>query len=199
MSHYKKATFLLSAAEVKQLPPDMGYEVAIVGRSNAGKSSVLNCITQNNKLARVSKTPGRTQQINIFVLDEDRRLMDLPGYGFAHVPLREKRKWEATINKYFEQRTCLKGLVLVMDIRHPFRDLDMNMLDYCLHHELPVHILLNKADKLSKGAAKAVLLDAVPILEEYGPQVTLQTFSAMKKTGVKELQTVLDKWYGYNS
>src|SRR3990167_6355050 len=176
MSHYKKATFLLSAADVKQLPPDEGFEVAIVGRSNAGKSSVLNCITQNKKLARVSKKPGRTQQINIFVFDEDRRLMDLPGYGFAHAPVREQRKWEQTINDYFDQRTCLKGLVLVMDIRHPFKDLDMQMLDFCQHHTLPVHVVLNKADKLSKGAAKNVLLDAEPLLAAYGDAATVQMF-----------------------
>lgn len=197
MSHYKKATFLLSAADVKQLPPDEGFEVAIVGRSNAGKSSVLNCITQNKKMARVSKTPGRTQQINIFVLDEDRRLMDLPGYGFAHAPVREQQKWEHTINQYFDQRTCLKGLVLVMDIRHPFKDMDMQMLDFCQHHALPVHVVLNKADKLSKGAAKSVLLDAEPLLAVYGEAVSVQLFSALKQTGVKELQSVLDKWYEY--
>jgi GTP-binding protein len=197
MSQYKKATFLLSAADVKQLPPDEGIEVAIVGRSNAGKSSVLNCITQNKKLARVSKTPGRTQQINIFVLDEDRRLMDLPGYGFAKAPAAEQRKWENTINNYFDDRTCLQGLILVMDIRHPFKEMDMQMLDFCQHHELPVHIVLNKSDKLSKGAAKSVMLDAEPVIAAYGGSVTVQTFSAMKNIGTKELQGVLDKWYEY--
>ena len=197
MSQYKKATFLLSAADVKQLPPDEGIEVAIVGRSNAGKSSVLNCITQNKKLARVSKTPGRTQQINVFVLDEDRRLMDLPGYGFAKAPIREQRKWEKTINDYFDDRTCLQGLVLVMDIRHPFKEMDMQMLDFCQHHDLSVHIVLNKSDKLSKGAAKSILLDAEPLLSAYGDLVTMQTFSALKNNGTKELQTVLDKWYEY--
>jgi len=197
-SQYKKATFLLSVAEVKQLPPDEGIEVAIVGRSNAGKSSVLNCVTQNKKLARVSKTPGRTQQINVFVLDEDRRLMDLPGYGFANAPLAAQRKWEKTINDYFEKRDCLKGLILVMDIRHPFKPTDMQMLDFCEHHALPVHILLNKSDKLSKGAAKTVLLDAEPILEAYGELATIQTFSASKNSGTKELHTVLNKWYEFD-
>lgn len=197
MSHYKKATFLLSAADVKQLPPDEGFEVALVGRSNAGKSSVLNCITQNKKLARVSNTPGRTQQINIFVLDEQRRLMDLPGYGFAHAPLREKRKWEKTINDYFDQRTCLKGLVLVMDIRHPFKETDMQMLDFCQHHALPVHILLNKSDKLSKNEVKNTLFDVEPLLTAYGKTVTVQAFSALKNNGTKELHSVLDKWYDY--
>ncbi len=197
MSHYKKTTFLLSAADIKQLPPDQGIEVAIVGRSNAGKSSVLNCITQNKKLARVSKTPGRTQQINVFVLDDERRLMDLPGYGFANVPLSAKRKWEQTINHYFKDRECLKGLVLVMDIRHPFKDLDMQMLDYCRHYGLNVHILLNKSDKLSNSAAKNMLFDAEPLLANYGDIVTIQTFSAEKNKGIKELQEILDGWYEY--
>lgn len=197
MSHYKKASFLLSAADIKQLPPDQGIEVAIVGRSNAGKSSVLNCITQNKKLARVSKTPGRTQQINVFVLDDERRLMDLPGYGFANVPLAAKRKWENTINHYFKERECLKGLVLVMDIRHPFKDLDMQMLDYCQHYGLSVHILLNKSDKLSNSAAKNMLFDAEPMLATYGDIVTIQTFSAEKHKGIKELQEILDSWYEF--
>jgi GTP-binding protein len=197
MSHYKRATFLLSAADVKQLPPDEGFEVAIVGRSNAGKSSVLNCITQNKKLARVSKTPGRTQQINIFTLDDDRRLMDLPGYGFANAPAKEQRKWEQTINDYFDDRKCLKGLILVMDIRHPFKESDVDMLDFCQHYELPVHILLNKADKLSKGAAKSVMLDTEPLISAYGDQVSVQVFSALKNIGTKELHSVLDKWYEY--
>ncbi len=198
-SQYKKATFLLSVAEVKQLPPDEGFEVAIVGRSNAGKSSVLNCITQSKKLARVSKTPGRTQQINVFVLDDDHRLMDLPGYGFANAPIAAQRKWEKTINDYFEKRDCLKGLVLVMDIRHPFKDMDMQMLDFCQHINLPVHILLNKSDKLSKGAAKSVLLDAEPILASYGELATIQIFSAQKNTGTKELHSVLNQWYEYGA
>lgn len=197
MSQYKKASFLLSVAEVKQLPPDIGIEVAIVGRSNAGKSSVLNCITQNKKLARVSKTPGRTQQINVFTLDLDRRLMDLPGYGFAKVPAAEKAKWEKTINMYFKTRTCLRGLILVMDIRHPFKDSDLHMLEYCLQRELPVHIILNKADKLSKGAAMGVLQDVEPLLANYGPDVSVQIFSAMKNSGIKELLAVLDRWYQY--
>lgn len=195
MSHFKNASFLLSAAEVKQLPPDQGIEVAIVGRSNAGKSSVLNCITQNKKMARVSKTPGRTQQINIFTLDEQRRLMDLPGYGFAKVPLKEKIKWEKTINLYFSERQCLRGLILVMDIRHPFKETDMQMLEFCEANDLSVHVLLNKADKLSHGAAKNVLLDAKPIVEDYGDKMTIQLFSALKNTGIKELHQILNQWY----
>lgn len=195
MSLYKKAAFLISAADIKQLPPDEGIEVAFVGRSNAGKSSVLNCITQNKKLARVSKTPGRTQLINVFEMDETRRLIDLPGYGFADVPKREKIRWEQMLNTYFSERECLRGLVLVMDIRHPFKQLDLTMLDYCQHRGLPVRIVLNKADKLSKGAAKNTMLDAEPLLKSYDNNVTVQTFSALKNNGTNELYATLDAWY----
>lgn len=199
MSIYKKASFLISAADIKQLPQDQGIEIAVVGRSNAGKSSVLNCITQNKKLARVSKTPGRTQLINVFELDETRRLIDLPGYGFADVPKREKIRWEKMLNSYFEERQCLQGLLLIMDIRHPFKPLDMTMLDYCQHRALPVHVLLNKADKLSNNAVKKTIYDATPILKAYDGLVTLQGFSALRNNGTKELYTVLDKWYELNN
>jgi GTP-binding protein len=194
---YQKAYFLLSVADVKQLPPDEGKEVAIVGRSNAGKSSVLNQITRQKALARVSKTPGRTQMINMFVLDETRRLADLPGYGFAKVPLAAKAKWEKLIEKYFSKRESLKGLVLVMDIRHPMKELDLQLLNYCDHYQLPVHVLLNKADKLSRGAAAQTAQAVKAALKPYHNAVTLQIFSALKGQGVKELQSVLDAWYEY--
>lgn len=198
-AHYQKAYFLLSVADVEQLPPDQGIEVAIVGRSNAGKSSVLNRITQNKGLARVSKTPGRTQMVNIFVLDEDRRMADLPGYGFAKVPIAAKRRWEQTVDAYISTRECLKGLVVVMDIRHPFRDLDLKLLEYCEQRALPVHILLNKSDKLSNNQIAVVLKEARTLLEDYHTSVTYQIFSAKKGIGIKELHTVLNKWYEYKS
>jgi GTP-binding protein len=194
---YQKAYFLLSVADVKQLPSDEGREVAIVGRSNAGKSSVLNQITRQKALARVSKTPGRTQMINMFVIDESRRLADLPGYGFAKVPLAAKAKWQKLIEKYFSKRESLKGLVLVMDIRHPMKELDLQLLEYCDHYQLPVHVLLNKADKLSRGAAAQTAQAVKAELKSYGNKVTLQVFSALKGQGVKELQSVLDAWYEY--
>lgn len=197
-AHYQKACFLLSAARVEQLPPDAGIEVAIVGRSNAGKSSVLNRITQNKGLARVSKTPGRTQLLNIFVLDDKRRLVDLPGYGFAKVPLAAKRKWEETVNAYVSERECLKGLVLVMDIRHPLRELDQTLLEYFEACELPVHLLLNKSDKLGNNDIAKTMKSVKAYLSEHHQQVTVQLFSAMKGTGVKELQAVLDGWYEYD-
>lgn len=199
LSNYQKAYFLLSAADVKQLPPDEGIEIAIVGRSNAGKSSVLNKLTNNKGLARVSKTPGRTQLLNIFVLDETRRLIDLPGYGFAKVPLAAKLKWQKTIDEYVNSRASLKGLILVMDIRHPMKELDCQLLTFCSAIKLPVHILLNKIDKLSRGAVAATIKSVASLLTGYDNSVTLQGFSALKGVGIKELQTVLDKWYLYNT
>lgn len=197
-AHYQKAYFLLSVANTEQLPPDHGFEVAIVGRSNAGKSSVLNRITQNKGLARVSKTPGRTQMVNMFALDDNHRLADLPGYGYAKVPLAAKRKWAATVDAYISGRECLKGLVLVMDIRHPFRELDMQLLAYCEQRDLPVHILLNKSDKLTKNEIAKVLREVKKHLQDYQTSVSFQLFSALKNVGVKELQGVLDKWFMFD-
>jgi GTP-binding protein len=198
-SHYQKAYFLLSVADVKQLPPDDGIEVAIVGRSNAGKSSVLNRITQQKGLARVSKTPGRTQMVNVFVIDEERRLTDLPGYGYAKVPLAAKLKWQKTVDAYIHHRESLKGLVVVMDIRHPLRELDVQLLSYCDHRGLPVHIILNKADKLSKGQAAKTLLEVKAALTGYRNSVTFQIFSALRGTGSEELRALLDQWYEYKT
>jgi GTP-binding protein len=194
-SHYQKAYFLLSVADVKQLPPDQGIEVALVGRSNAGKSSVLNRITRSKNLARVSKTPGRTQMINIFVLDDERRIADLPGYGYAKVPLAAKHKWQKLVDSYIRTRESLKGLILVMDIRHIFKELDRQLLAYCDERDLPVHILFNKADKLSKGTVANMLPTIKNELAEYRNLITFQIFSALKGTGVKELHELLDEWY----
>lgn len=192
---YQKAYFLLSVADVKQLPADKGIEVAIVGRSNAGKSSVLNKLTQSKRLARVSKTPGRTQHINVFVLDDERRLADLPGYGYAKAPLAAQKQWQKTIAAYFQQRKSLKGIVVVMDIRHPLTPLDDQLLSYCELQGLAVHILLNKADKLSKTAAANTLQKVKMAMKNYPYPVTLQIFSALKGVGVDELRKYLDKWY----
>lgn len=197
-SPYQNAHFLLSAADVKQLPPDEGVEIAIVGISNAGKSSTLNCITGRKKLARVSNTPGRTQLINVFVIDEDRRLMDLPGYGFAKAPRAEQLKWEKLINQYLSQRSSLYGMLLVMDIRHPLKPLDINLLDYCLQRQLPVHILLNKSDKLSNSARIRALKDVRAALTAYSNSVTVQCFSAEKRIGLQELYNLLAEWYQHS-
>lgn len=195
--HYQKAYFLLSAALVKQLPKDEGIEVAVAGRSNSGKSSVLNCLTHNKSLARVSKTPGRTQMVNLFCLDDRRRIADLPGYGYAKVPMAVKQQWQKTVNAYIRDRACLKGVVLVMDVRHPLKETDVQLLEYCSHRDLPVHILLNKADKLSRRAREETLKQVKHALTTYDNSVTFQVFSALRKEGIKELQVLLDQWYEY--
>lgn len=196
-SRYQNATFLLSVANLSQLPPDQGVEVAIVGRSNAGKSSVLNQLTHNKGLARVSKTPGRTQHINLFGLDENRRLADLPGYGYAKVPPEIKAHWQKTLDVYLRSRECLRGLILVMDIRHPLKEFDQKLLTWGSACDLPVHILLNKADKLSTSAVKKTLQHIQDAVGVYHNPITFQAFSAIKGEGVKELHSVLDKWFGY--
>ena len=196
-NHYQKAYFLLSAANVEQLPPDQGIEIAIVGRSNAGKSSILNRITRNKSLARVSKTPGRTQLINIFIIDDRRRIADLPGYGYAKVPLKAKELWQKAVDTYIGTRQSLRGLLLIMDIRHPLKDLDLQLLDYCSHYSIPVHIILNKSDKLSKSAVIKTSQQVQSALTNFNNSVTFQTFSALKGTGFQELLSLLNQWYDY--
>ncbi len=195
-SIYQNAKFLLSVAKLSQLPPDTGTEVAIIGRSNAGKSSVLNQLTQNKSLARVSKTPGRTQHINLFALDDNRRLADLPGYGFAKVPIAMKEHWQKTLDSYLRTRECLRGLILVMDIRHPLKDIDQQILTWGSACSIPVHILLNKADKLTSGAGKRTFFEVQKHLALYENTITLQTFSAIKGVGIKEFKEVLNGWFG---
>ena len=185
--------FLTSVPTPQQAPADSGVEVAFAGRSNAGKSSALNAITGRKALARTSKTPGRTQHLVFFELDEHRRLVDLPGYGYAKVPDHVKQKWGRAISDYLETRKSLQGLVLLMDIRHPLTDFDQQMLNWCQHAQMPVHILLTKADKLKRGSAKNSLLKVQKALEDY-PAVTVQMFSALKKQGVDEARTVLTQW-----
>lgn len=191
----QQATFIKSASEADQCPLDVGYEVAFAGRSNAGKSSALNTLT-HARLARTSKTPGRTQLINFFALDEQRRLVDLPGYGYAKVPLALKEHWKLHLDAYLTQRDSLVGLVLVMDIRHPLSDFDRMMLEWADVSGLPAHILLSKADKLAYGAAKNVLLKVqTTVRKEYGNRATVQLFSAPKRQGLEEAYEVLDVWF----
>jgi GTP-binding protein len=196
MSLYHKASFLLSVAKLNQLPTDEGYEVAFAGRSNAGKSSALNLITQKHGLAKTSKTPGRTQLINLFTLDDSRRLVDLPGYGYAKVSRDIRERWQATLAKYLETRTCLKGLVLLMDIRHPLKELDQEMLSWAFSRGLPVHILLTKADKLSRSAGLQVLKDITVSLKKGGLEdgISAQLFSMPQKMGIQEVNLVLNRW-----
>lgn len=188
------ASFIKSASQVDQCPLDQGLEVAFAGRSNAGKSSALNTLT-HARLARTSKTPGRTQLINFFGLDEQRRLVDLPGYGYAKVPLELKEHWKQHLDAYLTRRQSLAGVVLVMDIRHPLSPFDCMMLEWADTTGLPVHILLSKADKLSFGAAKGELLKIQNrVRKEFGNRATVQLFSSPKRLGVEEAHAVLEGW-----
>ena len=191
---YAKAVFLKSAARVTHLPEDTGYEVAFAGRSNAGKSSALNCLTGIKGLARTSKTPGRTQLINLFSLDDERRLVDLPGYGYAKVALQVKMEWQKHLAHYLDIRQSLRGLVLLMDVRHPLKDLDQMMVDWALNRELPVHILLTKADKLSRSDVKNTVLKVRKHYELASHLISVQAFSSLKKEGVEQLILLLNQW-----
>ncbi len=185
--------FLDAAAKPSQWP-EGGVEVAFAGRSNVGKSSAINTIMQRKKLARTSKTPGRTQQIVFFSLSEKQRVVDLPGYGFAKVPIAVRKDWEKYIGFYISSRQNLKGLVQLMDVRHPLTDLDKQMLMWCTDIGLPVHIMLTKADKLKFGAAKNTLLKVAKQIEELGADCTLQLFSSHKNMGVDDCRQQLLTW-----
>ena len=192
---YNQATFMLSAPTMAELPADTGIEVAFIGRSNAGKSSAMNTITGIKGLARTSKTPGRTQTMNLFRLDDTRRLVDLPGYGYAKVPLAVKQRWQRVLHDYLERRASLAGLVLVMYIRHPLKETDQQYIEWATLAEVPVHILLTKADKLSRGAAVSTLQQVRNALQRYGALVTLQIFSSHDRSGLEEALLQLDSWF----
>lgn len=192
--HLSKATFTLSAPDIRRLPVDSGIEVAFAGRSNAGKSSALNTLTNQNGLARISKTPGRTQLINVFEVSENKRLIDLPGYGFAKVPLEMKKKWQKALGEYLEKRDSLKGLVVLMDIRHPLKDLDMDLIQWAADSELPVLALLTKCDKLSQGKRSAEVLKVKNILAELNADIRVQAFSSLKRTGSEQADVIICDW-----
>jgi len=194
---YQRAAYRVAAHKLAQLPPDEGIEVAFAGRSNAGKSTAINAITGRRALARTSKTPGRTQQIVIFDLDEERRLADLPGYGYAKVPPAMKRHWEHTLDHYLRTRRSLRGLVLIMDVRHPLKPFDEQMIRWCNGAELACHILLTKADKLKRGAARQALDSVARALAEADLEASLQLFSGSRGEGVEDAQAVLDAWFAY--
>ena len=186
-------TFIKGAYTLQQLPEDDGIEVAFAGRSNVGKSSILNTLAGVKSLARTSKTPGRTQEINFFDLGNDRRLVDLPGYGYAKVTEAKQRHWADTLGEYLLSRASLAGLILLMDVRHPLKEYDRNMVHWCTEAELPVYVILNKADKLSRGKAGASLLEVKKQLSEF-PIEGIQLFSALKRTGVDEALQQLCRW-----
>lgn len=194
--NFHKAVFTQSAPSIRECPPETGVEVAFAGRSNAGKSSAINALTNNNKLARVSKTPGRTQLINYFALSDSQRLVDLPGYGYAKVSRSMKEEWQRNLSEYLQERQTLRGLILLMDIRHPLQEFDTTMLDWANQSQMPVHILLTKADKLSRGQAGNTLMSVRKAVKNagMGDLVTAQCFSSLKNAGVDELKAKLQSW-----
>jgi GTP-binding protein len=177
-------TFVLSAPTPEHLPPDRGAEIAFAGRSNAGKSSALNALTGQGALARVSKTPGRTQQLVVFGIDDTRRLIDLPGYGFAKVPGEIQEVWHRALDQYFRERESLAGLLLAMDVRHPLTDYDQIMLAFARARALPVHILLTKSDKLGRGAGMNTLHAVRKGLADHRAAASVQLFSSTERTGL---------------
>lgn len=193
---FHQAQYLTSAPSISQCPDDTGAEIAFAGRSNAGKSSAINTLCNNGKLARTSKTPGRTQLLNFFQLGENAKLVDLPGYGYAKVPLEMKKQWQAHLFDYLQRRKALCGLVIVMDVRHPLQVLDTELLNWAVGVELPVHLLLTKADKLKPGTARNTLLKMRQHLREaeVDDLVSTQLFSALKRTGLPELESQLIEW-----
>lgn len=193
-SAYLNTVFMISASRVDGAPEDSGREIAFAGRSNAGKSSAINTLTQQKSLARTSKTPGRTQLLNFFQIDQQRRFVDLPGFGYAKVPLKIKQQWHAMMERYLLQRQSLCGIVLVMDVRHPLTEFDWQMIDWCQHSQLPLHILLTKSDKLKFGAAKNTLLKVQQQLQEQGLAITVQLYSSLKRVGIDEVHRQLDDW-----
>jgi GTP-binding protein len=196
MAQYRSAEFEISAAQLSQLPLDDGAEIAFAGRSNAGKSSAINRITGQKSLARTSKTPGRTQLINFFKLDERRRLVDLPGYGYAKVAAEVKRRWQQTMEQYLSTRQSLRGLILLMDVRHPLKEVDQQLLAWCWQVGMPVHVLLTKSDKLKSGASKSALLKVQQELSQHSPDglTSVQLFSSTKGVGLEQVYKVLDGW-----
>ncbi|WP_148252506.1 ribosome biogenesis GTP-binding protein YihA/YsxC [Aidingimonas lacisalsi] len=194
--NYQTADFLISAPTLAQCPSDTGVEVAFAGRSNAGKSSAINALTGQKALARTSKTPGRTQLINFFTLqgNHDSRLVDLPGYGYAKVPEAVKLEWQRHLADYLHRRVSLQGLMLIMDVRHPLSEFDQMMLGWADERDMPVHILLTKADKLKSGAAKQGLQQVRHRLQEWDDLVSVQLFSALKRDGIDQARKRLDQW-----
>lgn len=199
MSLFQDASFYTSVNRLKDLPSLNCAEIAFAGRSNAGKSSVINTLTRRNKLAFVSKTPGRTQHINYFRLKSGLFLVDLPGYGYAKVPIEIRNHWNKFLSGYLQTRKMLLGLVLIMDIRHPLKDLDLQMLDWFLTTQKPVHILLTKADKLSRHQADTTLNKVKNSLALHYPTVSVQLFSSTKATGIEEANKTIESWIDSNS
>jgi GTP-binding protein len=196
ISLLKNTRFLTSSTSFNSLPTGLGAEVAFAGRSNAGKSSVLNTLTNRKALAKISSTPGKTRHINLFGLDKDAklRLADLPGYGYAKVNVKEQRRWGEELTLYITERECLKGVVIVMDVRHPLTENDKQMVILCRTGGRAVHVLLNKSDKLKSGRRAATMIQVKKDLAFLAPSATCSLFSALKSDGLPELREVLSGW-----
>jgi GTP-binding protein len=193
------ATYVASAHDLEQLPLDLGVEVAFVGRSNSGKSSAINTLANHKRLAFVSKTPGRTQLINFFTITQGRTLVDLPGYGYAKVPPAVKAHWTELLAAYVSTRKALKGLVVIMDSRHPMRDLDTELLNWYRPTNKPVHVLLTKSDKLTRNEQAKTLRDVKKQLIEGQYNASVQLFSSLKRTGVPEAELAITKLFAAES
>jgi len=193
---YQRACFVTAAAEMDRMPPDHGREVAFAGRSNAGKSSAINTICHQRQLARTSKTPGRTQQVVFFALDEIRRLVDLPGYGYAKVSEVVKFRWQRLMASYLEQRKSLAGLVVVMDIRHPLTAFDLQLIEWGRRAELELLLLLTKSDKLKRGAARTQSDRVTKAVATAGRRIQVERFSAQTRSGIAPVHKLLDRWLG---
>lgn len=192
---FSQASFYTAASHTNNLPFLTGIEIAFAGRSNAGKSSAINALTNRNRLAFVSKTPGRTQQINFFQLGSNQFFVDLPGYGYAKVPHAVRLQWEGFLSSYLQTRDSLHGLVLIMDIRHPLKLLDIQMLDWFAPTGKAIHILLTKSDKLSRQQANAALRAVTLHLQEHYPHCSVQLFSSFSMLGVEEASTIIRSWF----
>tara|TARA_X000000368_G_scaffold418399_1_gene417902 strand:+ start:2012 stop:2650 length:639 start_codon:yes stop_codon:yes gene_type:complete len=203
MAFLQNAVFNISINHFDELPNDEGIEIAFAGRSNAGKSSAINSLSKQNRLAYVSKQPGRTQLINFFSIDDHISLVDLPGYGYAKVPETIKNHWIETLPRYLQERNSLAGLIIVMDIRRPLTKLDIQMLDWFAPRQKPIHILLTKSDKLSKDKSLRTLMDVKNNVQEkwvnlYQTKFTVQLFSSLKKQGIEEANEVIQSWLNLN-
>ncbi len=192
---YRVLEFITGAVSTRGFPPDVGLEVAFAGRSNAGKSTCINVMARRKTLARTSKAPGRTREINFFQLDESRRIVDLPGYGFARAPQRVRQQWQRLVGDYLQKRESLVGVVILMDIRHPLKPLDTQLLNWCVQAHLPVQLLLSKADKLSRGPARQCQAKIQAQLATLQGDIQVQLFSALKKDGLGALWQRLDGWF----
>ena len=194
---YRNAVFANAVHHLHQLPPDVGFEVAFAGRSNAGKSSCINRLCCQVGMAKTSRTPGRTQQIVVFEMDDERRIMDLPGYGYAKVPADLQRHWQQLLDQYMRKRNCLVGLVLMMDSRHPLKPYDLEMLEWLATTKVAGHIVLTKSDKIKRQQQANAVLSVKKYLTQHQlqEQITVQLFSSLKNTGVEELEQRLDQWY----